>query len=174
MGNLDEGCAMRVVVLALVGLTLAGCAGFDRPLRDLDASSDCPDEFSVVPSAPLELPTDLSLPVPTPGASNRTDVNPVGAAVAALGGRPNAAGGVPAADAGLVTFASRNGVAPEIRSLLAAEDARVRERAGRLRFNPFSGGDRYFRAYARQALDAYAELERFRAAGVATPSAPSR
>ncbi len=165
---------MRATLLALVALVLTACTGGDRSLRDLDAASDGPDEFSVVPTAPLVLPDDLSLPQPTPGGANRTDVNPVADGLAALGGRTISAGGIPGADAGLVTFASRNGVDPDIRALTAAEDEAYRQRAGRFRLNPFNRGDRYFGAYARQSLDAYAELERFRASGVTTPSAPPK
>lgn len=92
-----------------------------------------------------------------------------------MGGSPAALipNGVPASDGALVTAASRNGVDPAIRQTLAAEDATFRNRRSRFRlFGLFGGRDRYFRAYARQALDAYAELARFRAAGVATPTAP--
>ena len=91
-----------------------------------------------------------------------------------LGGRPSAqfAGGIPAADAALIARVSRNGVAADIRATLAAEDARFRANRKRLSlFNPFAR-NRYFRAYAAQALDAYAELQRFRNLGVATPTAP--
>lgn len=163
---------MRAIVLALLALTLTACAGGDRPLHNFDEGNEGPDEFSVTPSLPLELPEELTLPEPTPGGANLTDTNPNAAALAALGGREISAGGVPSADAGLVAFASRNGVAPDIRVTLAAEDQAKRNRAGRFSLNPFRRGDRYFSAYARQALDAYAELERFRSAGVNTPTAP--
>jgi len=163
---------MRAIVLALLALTLTACAGGDRPLHNLDNGNEGPDEFSVTPSLPLELPQELALPEPTPGGANRTDTNPIGDALAALGGRQVSAGGVPSADAGLVAFASRNGVTPDIRAIISAEDETTRSRAGRFTLNPFRRGDRYFSAYARQALDAYAELERFREAGVNTPTAP--
>ena len=161
---------MRALILALCALFLAACAGGDRSLRDLDSASDGPDEFSVTPSKPLELPADLSLPEPTPGAANRTDANPVGEAIAALGG--SSAAQSSGADAGLVSFVSRNGVSPDIRAIVASEDAQLRNRASRFGLGIFRSGDRYFAAYSRQALDAYAELEKFRAAGVQTPSAP--
>jgi len=160
---------MRAIILALVALSLTACAG-DRPLRELDAPGDGPDEFSVTPGLPLELPQTNDLPEPTLGGANRTDTNPIGQALAALGGRELRAGGIPNADAGLVAFVQQGGVTSDIRSTLAAEDDALRNRASR--FGMFRRGDRYFAVYARQALDAYAELERFRAAGVATPSAP--
>lgn len=158
-----------VCVLGLVAL-MAGCASGDRGLRDFESGTG-PDEFQVIPQLPLTLPEDLSvLPAPTPGGGNITDPNPTGDAIVALGGNPAAsrAGGIPSSDAALVTYVARNGVTPGIRTELAQADAEFRERRAR-----FGGGpDRYFAAYAAQALDAYAELERFRRLGVSVPSAP--
>ena len=164
---------MRGILLAILALGLAACSG-DRSLRDMRSSDGGPDEFAVAPNAPLEVPPDLSLPTPTPGGSNLTDIDPNANAIAALGGRPSSvsAGGIPSNDAALVSFAGRNGVQSDIRASLAQEDAAFRKRAGFRNFFNFLGKDKYFPAYARQSLDAYAELERFRAAGIATPSAP--
>ncbi len=163
---------MRAIVLAGVAvLCLSACGG--GTLRDLSTGSDGPDEFSVLPSAPLTIPENLStLPPPTPGGTNPVDANPKAEAIAALGGNPAAAfaGGVPAADAALVAHAGRKGVTSDIRGLLASEDAAIRASAGR--FGGIFGGDRYFKAYAGQALDAYATQTRFRNLGVATTTAP--
>ena len=164
---------MGKVILSLVMVvTLAACAG-DRGLRDLRNNGGGPDEFGVLPVNPLIMPSDTSnLPVPTPGGTNISDPTPNADAVAVLGGNPNALlrNGIPASDTALVNAAGRHGVDPAIRSTLASEDAAFRTRRARL--SVFGGRDRYFRAYAGQALDAYSELDRFRAAGVATPSAP--
>ena len=164
---------MRVVVLAVLVAGLAACSS-DRSLFDLRANTSGPDEFSVVPNAPLTLPETNSLPTPTPGGSNLTDINPNANAIAALGGSPSRAfaGGIPSSDTALVTRAARYGTQADIRAVLAEEDEAIRRRAGALNVLNIFGRDRYFRTYARQALDAYAELARFRAAGVATPSAP--
>lgn len=163
----------RFVVMTAAILGLAACGG-DRGLRDLEQSSDGPDEFSVLPSAPLTIPTDLTrLPPPTPGGVNPVDPNPKAEAIIALGGNPAAAfaGGIPSSDAALVAHSGRNGTAADIRTLLAQEDAAFR--SGAARFGGlFSRGDRYFSAYARQSLDAYATLDALRAAGVNTPTAP--
>ncbi|MCF2871275.1 DUF3035 domain-containing protein [Octadecabacter sp. G9-8] len=163
----------RLFICIATMLTLAACTSGDRGLRDLRASGGGPDEFRVMPMAPLVLPADTAtLPTPTPGAGNRADPAPIADAVVALGGSANALvpNGVPVRDGALVAAASRNGVDPAIRQTLASEDEAFRTRQSRFGF--FRGRDRYFRAYARQALDAYAELTRFRNAGVATPSAP--
>jgi hypothetical protein len=161
------------ILIAVLGLTACGS---QSGLRDMRDPSGGPDEFSIVPGAPLELPETLALPVPTPGGQNRTDATPNADAIAALGGAPTAAfaGGIPASDQALVAHAGRNGLEAGIRSVLAREDAAFRARRSRLTIFSFLGGDRYFRTYARQSLDAYAELDRFRAAGVQTPTAPPR
>ncbi len=165
---------MRKALLGFsIAVLLSACAAGDRGLRDLRSNGGGPDEFSVLPVNPLILPNDVTtLPVPTPGGANRTDPAPEADAVSVLGGNPNAliARGAPTSDGALIAAASRNGVDPSIRQTLASEDAAFRTRRARLTI--FGGRDRYFSAYARQALDAYAELQRFRNAGIATPSAP--
>ncbi|WP_254696825.1 DUF3035 domain-containing protein [Octadecabacter sp. SW4] len=167
---------MRAMIFATAAvLTLSACAGGDRGLRDLRSSSGGPDEFTVLPVGPLALPDSLStLPAPTPGGANLTDPNPGGDAIVALGGRESAAraGGIPAADSALVARAGRYGTDPNIRATLAAEDQTLRNRRARAGFLGLGGRDRYFQAYAAQALDAYSELTRFRNLGVATPTAP--
>ncbi|MEM6729196.1 MAG: DUF3035 domain-containing protein, partial [Pseudomonadota bacterium] len=67
-------------------------------------------------------------------------------------------------------FTSRFGVDPNIRSDLFAADEALRSR--RVGGIIGLGGDSYFRFYARQTLDPYREIERFRNAGVAVPTAP--
>ncbi|MEM6277806.1 MAG: DUF3035 domain-containing protein [Pseudomonadota bacterium] len=154
---------MRWIILGLMMVGLTACSG---------GLSEGPDEFAVVPQAPLEQPQDLSnLPTPVPGGQNRADPRPNAEAVAALGGGAQA-GGVPASDNAIVTFASRFGVDPAIRSVLFAEDERFRARISRRGIFGGQRENRYFRTYRSQVLDAYAELSRFRVAGVAVPTAP--
>jgi hypothetical protein len=157
-----------IVLMSFVAL--AACGGGNRGLHDTDRGTRGPDEFSVLPALPIVIPPVLDLPEPTPGGVNRTDRNPVAEGIVALGGTPRAPGaGVPATDAGLVSHALRNGTDPAIRETLAREDAEIRRRAGS---GGLFGGDRYFPTYAFMALDAYAELARFRALGVRVPTAP--
>lgn len=175
-GATAPGTAMQrqTIPLLFALLVLQACGAGGDGLRNLDTELTGPDEFSVLPSLPMTIPATLDLPEPTPGGSNRTDRNPAADAVAALGGNPAAAraGGIPARDAALVAHAARAGSDPMIRQTLAREDAAFRARAASgPSFNIF-GRDRYFPAYARFALDAYAELARLRAAGVAVPTAP--
>ncbi|MEL6681209.1 MAG: DUF3035 domain-containing protein [Pseudomonadota bacterium] len=165
---------MRALTLSVLALTLvAACGNTDRPLRDLRAAGGGPDEFAVIPQEPLVLPGNSSLPRPTPGGVNRADSTPNADAIRALGGAASAqvAGGIPANDAALVSHASRYGTEPNIRAQLAAEDEQILNRARRSNIlNPL-GRDRYFPAYARQALDASAEQEWLRGLGIAVPAA---
>ena len=162
----------RHLAIALV-LALGACARGEPDLLTLERDGSGPDEFAIVPNKPLEQPQDYAaLPPPTPGGANRTDQTPIADAAIALGGRPGAAGAIPARDGGLVSYAARGGVTPGIRQTLAQEDYAFRDRnRGRLLERLFSTNT-YYRAYRRQSLDQYAELERFRRAGIRTSAAP--
>ncbi|MFM2389451.1 MAG: hypothetical protein RLZZ437_1006 [Pseudomonadota bacterium] len=163
------------IVLALTACAmLAACGNDDNPiLMNLRPQGNGPDEFAILPPRPLQLPTDLAaLPPPTPGGTNLTDPTPKEDAIIALGGTPQAAGSIPAADAGLVTYASRGGVAPGIRATLAAEDLEFRrDNNGRVLERLFDVNV-YFKAYRNQSLDQQAELAFWRSRGARTPSAP--
>jgi hypothetical protein len=165
--------AMRATIPVLLVATLGLAACSDTPgLMNLRNTEAGPDEFSVVPTRELEIPANvaaLPLPTPTPGTANRADPTPEADAIAALGGNVARASG---ATSGLVAYASRFGVAADIRATLAAEDLEFRRRnEGRVLERIF-GTNVYFRAYREQSLDRYAELRRLRSAGVFTPSAP--
>ncbi|MBM3614564.1 MAG: DUF3035 domain-containing protein [Alphaproteobacteria bacterium] len=170
------------LVLALAGaalLTVAGCGAWrEKPpqLMNLRSSTNGPDEFSIVPPKPLEMPEDLAaLPEPTPGGENRSDQRPKDDVVLAMGGSPRpASAAVPASDGALVSYAARAGVSGDIRSALAAEDVEFRRKNNGRLLERLFGTNVYFRAYRKQALNQQAELERWRAAGAATPSAPPR
>ena len=161
--------ATAPIILSSV-LLLTACG--DKPLHDLDARRNSPDEFLVLPSKPLEQPENYAtLPAPTPGGSNITDRDPQAEAILALGGRPNSSG-IPAGDGALVTAASRYGVQGDIRETLSAEDVKRRKRAGILANIKLFPVDRYAETYEREALDPYDVNTAYRRAGVPTPSAP--
>ncbi len=168
--------ASRIVLALAAAAMLAACGNDDNPiLMNLRPSGNGPDEFAILPPRPLQLPENLAeLPTPTPGGTNLTDPNPRADAIIALGGNPQAAGGIPAGDAGLVSYASRGGVTADIRSTLAAEDLEFRrDNNGRILERLFDVNV-YFKAYRAQALDQQAELAFWRSRGVRTPSAPPR
>ena len=167
------------VVLAVAGaalLALTACGGQGVPnLMNVRSETNGPDEFAILPPKPLELPENLAdLPDPTPGGENLTDPRPFDDAILALGGRPQARGGVPSGDGPLYTYATRKGVTSGIRQTLATEDLEFRRKNdGRLLERIFNVNV-YFKAYAKQSLDQYAELDRWRRAGARTPSAPPK
>jgi hypothetical protein len=165
-----------MILVAILALSACSRPEGELNLRNLRSVGAGPDEFSVLPGKPLEMPTQLSsLPEPTPGGANLTDQNPLADGVAALGGRPGALvpQGIAASDAALVQHAARNGVAADIRPTLAAEDAAFqRDRSRFTRWRIFRDVDRYHEVYSGEMTDPYAELRRFRRLGVATPSAP--
>jgi hypothetical protein len=152
---------------------LAACGDGDPSLMNLRATGNGPDEFAILPSKTLEMPENLvSLPARTPGGGNLTDPTPEADAVAALGGRMRDGAGVPAGDGALVNHASRYGRNAAIRPELAVEDLAFRSNnKGRVLERIFNVNV-YFKAYASQSLDQQAELQRWRARGVKTNSAP--
>lgn len=158
-----------LVLASVVALVSCGPRDGQTHLMNLRSSTNGPDEFAILPPKGLELPQDLAaLPEPTPGAGNLTDQHPKDDAILALGGKPGAGAG----DGALVAYAGRHGIDPAIRSSLAAEDLAFRKKhPGKLLERAF-GLTTYFNAYRASWLDQYKELARWRAAGVATPSAP--
>ena len=164
---------MRLIACALIAVTvLAACE--NKGLRQVTSRGDGPDEVIIVPSNPLEEPESFSaLPAPTPGGFNRTDQRPLEDSVAARGGQrssPNAP--VPGSDAALVNHASRFGREANIRATLAEADAQFRKRQSRLTQIRIFREDNYEEAYRREALNAARTAERFRRAGIPTPTAP--
>ena len=166
----------RVTVLILsLGLAACGGRGEDVTLTNIKHTGEGPDEFTVLPTRPLQTPESYSaLPAPAPGSANLVDTNPKAEGVAALGGNPAALTGTApaAADSGLVRNAGRYGAQPGIRQTLAREDAETRRKHGRVNILRLGPVDDYTNAYKRQWLDADSEEMRMRRAGVETPSAP--
>jgi len=165
----------RAVIAVAAMVTLAACGGKGDPQLMNLRTGQGPDEFAIVPPKALEMPENLGdLPEPTPGGYNRTDQNPEADAAVALGGKPSAAGGIPASDAALYAHAARFGMDGGIRGTLASEDLDWRrDNNGRILERLFNVNV-YYNAYRKQRLDQQAELARWRALGVRTPSAPPR
>ncbi len=167
---------MRAIALTMTMLGLAACSS-DPHLMNTRSGQSSPDEFAIVPTKPLSMPTDLNaLPSPTPGGGNITDPTPQADAVAALGGNPAqlAVQGVGAADLGLVAYASRLGRDPAIRQTTAQEDLAWRSRHGRRALEVLARSNVYYRAYDPMTLDSWAEADRWRPTGVQLPAAPPR
>lgn len=167
----------RIAILILAAMGLSACAGYERDitLRDVRSATPGPDEFSILPSKPLQAPPSLTeLPPPTPGAANLTDQNPMADGLVALGGKPERLqdNGVPRGDGALVAHASRSGVDPNVRQDLAAEDEDFRRRKSRFTRIRLVRQDLYNKVYKRETLNARREWNRYRRAGVRTPTAP--
>jgi hypothetical protein len=64
---------VTLVLLTLAALTLSACG--DSTKRALGLSRTSPDEFSVVPRAPLSQPPDFNLRPPRPGAEDLTTLS---------------------------------------------------------------------------------------------------
>lgn len=170
---------MRLSQVVIFGLAVAvaGCAGSESGIRILSSNGEGPDEFRIVPSKPLSAPENYAeLPAPTPGGENLTDVDPVGDAVAALGGRRSAtqAGAPSSADAAMVNYAARKGRQADIRAVTAAEDEDFRARRGRFANIRIVPTDRYNEIYDEQHLDQYREQRRWQLGGARTPAAPPK
>lgn len=162
--------ALTTLTLALAAVALVACGDVDPRLMNVRNLESGPDEFAILPTNPIVIPEDLaSLPPPTPGGVNRTDPDPEGDAIRALGGDPARA----TRQAGdIVSYAARFGLSEDIRGVLAAEDLEYRRANNGLPLERLFGTNVYFRAYRPMALDRYAELERLRRAGIRTPAAP--
>lgn len=160
--------------LALVGLmALSACAEKDPKLMNIRTST--PDEFSIMPNKPLEQPEDFdALPEPTPGGTSRAHVNPEADAVAALGGNPDSVtnGQSFAGEGTLVAYARQRGADPAIRTALAEEDEEYRRANNGKLLERLFNVNVYYNSYSKQSLDQHLELDRLRANGVWTPSAP--
>ncbi len=171
-----QGVAVsRAGVLLALCVMIAGCERSTPQLINPQRGQRTPDEFSILPSKPIEMPKDFAaLPPPTPGQANRTDATPMADAVAALGGNP--AGiqrdGKTGADGALITQASRYGVDPQVREKLASADLEYRKHnRGRLLERMF-GITTYYNAYERDDLNQYGTTENFRRAGKGTSAPP--
>lgn len=140
-------------LVLMAAAVVSSCGSREARLLERDG----PDEFAIVPGKVLQAPDNYAdLPTPAPGAGNLTDPTPHADAILALGGRQsaNASTGIPAADSALLAYTSRYGVEPGI-SLK-------------------KGKTRRFQIFRGLLLNPYRELERLRAAGVKTPSAPPK
>lgn len=163
-----------IIALTILTLALAGCSGNGK-LSRIKNTSNGPDEFTVLPTKPLQTPdTYNALPVPTPGAANLVDTNPTAEGIAALGGNPAATvpAGIGSGNAGLINHAQRHGTSPAIRQQLAAEDAETRRRYGRVNIFNIGPSDDYTDAYKKQWLDSQSEKQRMQRSGIVTPSSP--
>ena len=153
---------------------LSACSSDDARLRDLYDVGTGPEEFAVLPSKPLTIPSNLkNLPVPDLAAGNLADPTPKLDLIEMLGGSIDNSISIPAKDKNLLKYVSRAGVDTNIREELAKEDRKFLRRMGVLTSVKLFRVDRYNQIYRKMTLSAPKELERWRSLGVRTPSMPS-
>lgn len=158
-----------LLLLGTAALLLGGCQNRNlvSGLRSAGVGGT-PDEFMVLPTRPLKMPTDLAaLPVPAPGTANLVDYEPRAEAVAGLSGKPTLA----TADGSGLVARSGSG-APGIRAEVAAEDAQYRADHPGLLLERAFARDKNALIYRRMTLEQAQEYERIRAAGIGVPAAP--
>ena len=76
--------ATRVAILILAGSAVVGLSACNSIRSAVGATRVAPDEFRVVAIAPLTVPPDYSLRPPTPGEPRPQELQPEGAARAAI------------------------------------------------------------------------------------------
>lgn len=125
MTLMKPGCAMAAIAL----LALIGCDQVGNPIKVLTGKRASPDEFQVLPREPLQMPRDLSLPVPQPGTPSPRAPQPKRAAQMALLG--TTAGPVAAqpssGEQALLSAANTAAADPEIRATLESDQKKASE-----------------------------------------------
>lgn len=171
MRKTGVGMLRAVVFLAVIGL--AACSSDEPELMNIkQPRSDGPDEFSVLPTKPLEMPVDVAaLPEPTPGGVNLADPTPEADVALALGGNPAVLSRA-SRDGALLAYAGRFGVDPQIRAELAAADLEFRRRNNGRLLERALNVSVYYQSYEQMELDQYRELERLRRLGIRTSAVP--
>lgn len=155
----------RLVILGLLG-ALCACGTAEPNLVKLRSNDSGPEEFSIDVMKPLQEPQDYAA-LPTPGGgANRADLTPKNDAIAVLGGSVGASS---PAESVLLSYAGRFGVDPNIRTLLAQEDAKKRRTAAVIRQFQILERDKYGKHYSSFALNADAEALYWAKRGVPVP-----
>ncbi len=124
----------RRSLILIAALGVAACGGDDQAedagvnlANIVGLKKNPPDEFAVIPTAPLELPKDFTaLPPPNPGERSRLVSDPVSDAREALLGdsAPKAANArVSTSEAALLSASGSTAASSDIRTVLDAEQA---------------------------------------------------
>ena len=154
---------------------IAACSSDDARLRDLYDVGTGPEEFAVLPSKPLIIPSNLrELPVPDETVENLADQTPKRDLIEKLGGSIDETKSAPKKDRDLLNYVSRAGVNANIREELAEEDRKFLRRMGVLTGVKLFLVDMYNQIYRKMTLSAPKEFERWRSLGIRTPLMSTR
>ncbi|WP_395672340.1 DUF3035 domain-containing protein [Inquilinus sp.] len=128
-----RGRLVTLAGLVVATLTVAGCGGSQTVQEMIGYDRSTPDEFAVMPRAPLAMPTSLDeLPPPTPGAPRPQEAQPREQAEAILFGQgqkvTRAAAAPAAVGPGASAILAQAGQAqPDIRGAVDQETAQRAE-----------------------------------------------
>lgn len=114
----------RFLYLTMITLILSGCGG----VKDsLGLNKESPDEFAVIKRAPLEMPSSLALPPPTPGAARPQEKAPIVQAKQAIFGNESTATTTSSSEAesALLQKANAANADPNIKYTIDAETKAV-------------------------------------------------
>ena len=112
----------RILGVFVTLFLIAACSSDDARLRDLYDVGTGPEEFAVLPSKPLIIPSNLrELPVPDETVGNLADPTPKRDLIEKLGGSLDETKIVPKKDKGLLNYVSRAGVTVSYTHLRAHE-----------------------------------------------------
>ena len=113
----------------LFAMLLVSCGDNDPNLLTLRNSGNGPDEFALVTLREIEMPSDFStLPVPTLGGSNLTDISPQEDVITALGGVLQVNDNTFGNDKSLEEAITRFGLIDNIKDELSLADKKFREK----------------------------------------------
>jgi len=165
------------MIIACAAVAISGCTigseGSSGIGSSLGLSVNSPDEFLIIASKPLQIPTSFTLPRPTPGAPSRVELDPFSDAHIALFNRPEplrletASSG----EAILLSGASATGDNSTIRQVLDEEGQVVGDR--RYGLTTFFGAPIPIDPDDQpELLESREETERLRQQGFLTPTAP--
>jgi hypothetical protein len=152
----------------LATLGLAGCSSMSQ---DLGLQRNGPDEYTVTTRAPLSMPSDFSLPPPTPGAPRPQEPSAELSAEAVLDPSVElqAHPGADSAGQDALVAAAGPAAAPDIRTYLDDHAETLN------RESSFASTIAFWKKAPTpgKAIDAAKEAARLRAIGVPTMSAPA-
>jgi hypothetical protein len=121
----------RLTALSVIAILSVGLAACDSARETLGLNKRAPDEFAVVPRAPLVLPPNYDLRPPEPGAPRPQEVTPAQAARQALTGTAPAAApvanGIDPLDQAVLARTGGDRADPSIRATIAQENTQLAE-----------------------------------------------
>lgn len=118
-----------IVIVSLLLMTLLALSACEGTKKQLGMTRHAPDEFAVVKRAPLEMPTNFTLPPPQPGMPRPQETAPTEQARKVVFGNESATpSDMAAGEAALLQEAGAHLADPDIRRTVDAEAASLSEK----------------------------------------------